>query len=105
VDASVVVCSVHQNHDYSYHADGEKGVWEGEEAQDYYRLLDGHRKFRTLADATLILEKSGVRKNYARWLVQIERGLQRCFSPIWFHLLDATRPVRHKIGLRQKVRM
>ena len=43
VDASSVVCAVHQNHDYGYHPDGEKGVWEGEEAQQNYQLLEGHR--------------------------------------------------------------
>ncbi len=105
VDASAEVCVVHQNHDYSYHADGEKGVWEGEEAQENYRLLDGHRKIRTLGDATLRLEKSGIHHNYARWVVRAKRELREWFSPIWFHLLDVTRPVRHKIGLRQKARM
>src|SRR5271165_1091004 len=42
VDASSVVCAVHQNHDYAYHPDGEKGVWEGEEAQQNYKFLEGH---------------------------------------------------------------
>ena len=28
VDGSAVVVAVHQNHDYSYHPEGEKGVWE-----------------------------------------------------------------------------
>jgi hypothetical protein len=95
---------VHQNHDYSYHADGEKGVWEGEEAQENYRHLEGPRKFRTLRDATFVLEKGGVHKNYGRWFVQLRRSLREWFSPVWFRLLNATRPVRHKIGLRQKAR-
>src|SRR5207245_10863586 len=105
VDASAAVCAVHQNHDYSYHADGEKGVWEGEEAQENYRLLDGRRKFRTLADATFVLEKGGVHENCKRWFVWLGRGLREWFGPVWFRLLDATRPLRHKIGLRQKARM
>jgi hypothetical protein len=104
VDASAAVCVVHQNHDYSYHADGEKGVWEGEEAQENYRHLEGPRKFRTLRDATFVLEKGGVHKNYGRWFVQLRRSLREWFSPVWFRLLNATRPVRHKIGLRQKAR-
>ena len=37
VDVSRVVRAVHQNHDYGYHPEGEKGVWEGEEAQENYR--------------------------------------------------------------------
>jgi hypothetical protein len=28
VDASDAVLAVPQNHDYAYHPDGEKGVWE-----------------------------------------------------------------------------
>ena len=53
VDASAAVVAVHQNHDYGYHPEGEKGVWEGEEAQENYRLHQG--KFRTLANATHLL--------------------------------------------------
>jgi len=104
VDASAAVCAVHQNHDYSYHADGEKGVWEGQEAQENYRLLESRRKFRTLRDATFALEKGGLRKNYRRGFVQLGRTLREWFSPVWFRLLNATRPLRHRIGLRQKAR-
>ncbi|HYL87067.1 MAG TPA: hypothetical protein VE263_22785 [Candidatus Angelobacter sp.] len=104
VDASAALCAVHQNHDYSYHSDGEKGVWEGEEAQENSRLLEDGRKFRTLRDATFVLNKSGLHRNYARWAARLERGLRGWLSSIWFRLLDATRPVRHKIGLRQKAK-
>ena len=54
VDASAAVVAVHQNHDYAYHPAGEKGVWEGEEARENYRLYEG--KFRTLANATHIFK-------------------------------------------------
>jgi hypothetical protein len=102
VDASAVVQAVHQNHDYGYHPDGEKGVWEGEEALENYRLLDGLRKFRTLENATHVLRPDGLRRNCRQWLVQPCRHAQRWLSSIWFRLLDLTRPVRHRIGLRQK---
>lgn len=102
VDASSVVCAVHQNHDYSYHPDGEKGVWEGEEAQENYRLLEGARKFRTLEDATFILEPRGLRRNHARWLARAKRQSRKWLTPIWFSFLNLTRPVRHRVGLRQK---
>jgi hypothetical protein len=39
LDISQVAMAVHQNHDYSYHADGEKGVWSGEEARQNYAFL------------------------------------------------------------------
>jgi hypothetical protein len=105
VDASPMVCAVHQNHDYSYHPDGEKGVWEGEEALENYRLLDANRKFLTLDNATHVLQTSGLRRNYRHWLVQAKRILQRTMAPVWFRLLDISRPLRHRIGLRQKARM
>jgi hypothetical protein len=102
VDASPVVCAVHQNHDYGYHPDGEKGVWEGEEAQQNYQLLDGHRKFRTLDNATHLLRADGFHRNYRHWLIQLKRNSYDYLSPAWFRLLNLTRPVRHRLGLRQK---
>jgi hypothetical protein len=104
VDMSEAVCAVHQNHDYSYHPDGEKGVWEGEEAQENYRLLDGNRKFSTLESATYLLQSNGLRTNYNRWFVGARRGFRERSNALWFHLLDFSRPLRHKIGLRQKIR-
>ena len=73
IDASAVVCAVHQNHDYGYHPDGEKGVWEGDEAQENYRLLEGHRKFATLENATHVLRADGFHRNYRHWIVQSKR--------------------------------
>lgn len=102
VDASSVVCAVHQNHDYGYHPQGEKGVWEGEEAQQNYKLLDGHKRFRTLENATHILRADGFHPNYRHWLVQGKRNSYDTLSPVWFRLLDLTRPLRHRLGLRQK---
>ncbi len=104
VDASEAVWAVHQNHDYSYHPDGEKGVWEGEEAQENYRLLEGNRKFNTLENAEYQLGPGGLRKNHARWLADARRGWRSVSRPIWFSFLDFSRPLRHKIGLRQRVR-
>jgi hypothetical protein len=102
VDASSMVCAVHQNHDYAYHPQGEKGVWEGEEAQQNYKLLDGHRKFRTLENATHVLCADGLHANHRHWLVQGKRNSYDLFSPAWFRVLDLTRPLRHRMGLRQK---
>ncbi|GAC1661760.1 MAG: hypothetical protein PVS2B2_28010 [Candidatus Acidiferrum sp.] len=104
VDVSPVVYAAHQNHDYSYHPDGEKGVWEGEEARENYALLEGNRKFRTLEDATHILQRNGLRRNYRRWSVRSKHDLRRWVTPLWFRLLDVSRPVRHWIGLRQKAK-
>ena len=102
IDASAVVCAVHQNHDYAYHPDGEKGVWEGEEAQENYKLLEGHRKFRTLENATHLLQTDGLHRNHHHWLVQLKRNSYDYLSPVWFRMLDLTRLLRHHIGLRKK---
>jgi len=102
VDASAVVLAVHQNHDYGYHPDGEKGVWEGEEARENYRLLEGHKKFRTLENATHLLRPDGTHRNYRHWAVQAKRNTSDYLSSVWFQLLKITRPVRHGLGLRQK---
>jgi hypothetical protein len=99
VDASSVVRAVHQNHDYGYHPQGEKGVWEGEEAQENYRLHDG--KFATLANATYLLTKRGMKQNYkAKWIGVRQLAAQR-LSQVWFGMLNLTRPARHRLGVRK----
>jgi hypothetical protein len=101
VDASAVVVAVHQNHDYAYHPQGEKGVWEGEEAQRNHALLGGERYFRTIENATHRLTLGGVRRNWRHWWALGKRTGTRAASRAWFAVLDATRPVRHRLGLRQ----
>jgi hypothetical protein len=101
VDASSVVRAVHQNHDYGYHPQGEKGVWEGEEAQENYRLHSG--KFATLANATYVMTKRGLRRNYkATWTAARQRTAER-LSRAWFGVLNLTRPARHRLGVRKGV--
>jgi len=102
VDLSSDVCAVHQNHDYSYHADGERGVWQGEEAQENYRLLENGRKFRTLKSAVYVLQSGRLRANPSRWLVLPARHVRGWFYRAWFSLLNLTRPIRHRLGLKQE---
>ena len=102
IDASAVVAAVHQNHDYGYHPEGEKGVWDGEEAQENYKLLEGHRKFATLENATHLLRADGLHRNYRHWLVQARRRAADSLSPAWFRFLNLSRPIRSRLGLRRK---
>lgn len=102
IDASGVVRAIHQNHDYDYHPDGKKGVWTGEEAQQNYKYLEGRKKFRTLENATHLLKPDGLHPNYRHWIVQTKRNTSDFLSSVWFQLLAITRPVRHRLGLRQK---
>lgn len=102
VDASAAVCAVHQNHDYSYHPDGEKGVWEGEEAQENYRLLENWRKYRTLESATHVLRSGQLCPNHARWLVAPKRHLRTLPSRLWHLFLKMSLPLRHRLGLKRE---
>ncbi|HET8965381.1 MAG TPA: hypothetical protein VFN20_04150 [Candidatus Acidoferrum sp.] len=100
IDASSEVVAVHQNHDYGYHPDGEKGVWQGEEAQENYRLHQG--KFATLANATHVLRSGKLKRNYKAGLVHFSGQARAAWSRLWFAWLDATRGVRHRLGLRSR---
>lgn len=101
VDASAVVHAVHQNHDYSYHPAGEAGVWQGEEAQQNYALLRGGR-FATLENATHRLMPNSLQTNYFHWVVQAKRRASSIGKSVWFGLLNLTRPLRRRLGLRQR---
>jgi hypothetical protein len=100
IDASDAVLAVHQNHDYAYHTDGEKGVWEGEEARRNYQLRKG--KFRTLASATHLLRGGEMKSNYKRWLVLGKYVSVSTFYAAWFKILDVTRPLRNRLKLHKR---
>jgi hypothetical protein len=102
VDATPVVRAVHQNHDYAYHPDGEAGVWQGAEAQQNYALLQGGRCFATMENATHRLTPAGLRPNHRHWAVQTQRKAAAVRNAVWFGMLKVTRPVRHRLGLRER---
>jgi hypothetical protein len=97
VDASGSVVAVHQNHDYSHHPLGFQGVMDGEEAQSNARLVGGRRHLFTIENAQYLLEKEGVKRNYRRLIADFK--VLR--SSAWYGMLGVTRPVRHRLGLRQ----
>jgi hypothetical protein len=61
VDVTQVVMAVHQDHDYSHHPDGQRGVFKGVEAQRNYRIVGGLQNALTVQDATHILDEDGIR--------------------------------------------
>lgn len=101
IDLSAAVQAVHQNHDYGYHPDGEAGVWQGKEAQQNYALLEGKR-FATLENATYRLTPKGLQTNYYHWVVEAKRRISSVRSAAWFGFLGLTRPLRTRLGLRQR---
>lgn len=102
VDVSTVVLAIHQNHDYAYHPDGEAGVWQGEEAQRNYALLEEGRCFRTMENATHLLTSTGFQRNLRHWTILARRKGHALASSSWFALLDWTRPLRDRLGLRRQ---
>lgn len=112
VDVSRAVVAIHQNHDYLHHPQGEAGVYDGEEAKLNFRLAGGWKHMRTIADAPLILTSSRLRSNWKRLGNKFRRNptlpwysdvLSYVWYPVWFRLLDITRPLRSALGLRSKI--
>ena len=109
VDASEVVCAVHQNHDYSHVPGGWKGVSGDEDAKRNLELAAGGAHLRTIEDARYRLTGRGIEENRLYWLVPARRrwrdvvrrlrGALR--TGLWHPALDATRPLRHALGLRE----
>jgi hypothetical protein len=111
VDVSPVVVAVHQNHDYSHHPQGESGAWHGEEAGRNARLAGGWSHLRTVSDASVAAGADGLRNNRGRYWMRSKRWFVetparfvrfRVWNPIWFAVLDVSRPLRSAVGLRAR---
>jgi len=101
VDTTAVIQAIHQNHDYSYHPDGEHGVWEGEEARQNYALLERWH-CATMEDATHQLTAHKLVRTYRHWLVAARWRLNFVWHGARLRALDATRTLRTRLGLRRR---
>jgi len=101
IDVSQAVVAIHQNHDYAHHPEGEKGIYEGEEARQNFAYMQGGR-YATLENATHRLTPNGLSYNYYHWVAQTKRKGKSAAYAVWFALLDLTRPLRRLLGLRQR---
>jgi hypothetical protein len=110
IDASAAVLAVHQNHDYGYHPQGKSGVFHGVEAGRNYELAGGWKHLRTIADATELLRRDGLKPNRLRHWAAARRYawqagrvlLHDGIEPLWFFFLRLTRPVRRRLSLRSE---
>lgn len=102
VDASKSVMAIHQSHDYSHRPNGYHGVWSGEEARRNAELAGGWQHHYTTDDATHRLSYDAVSLNYWRWSAPLRRACIHYLQPAWFSLLNFTRPLRHRLGIRQR---
>jgi len=107
VDASEGIIAVHQNHDYGYHPQGKPGVFHDEESGLNYKLAGGWRHLQTIADADEVLRKDSLNSNPLRYWAAAKRYVRQAFrvlfydilEPVWFLLLEITRPARRMLGL------
>jgi hypothetical protein len=80
------------------------------EAGRNYELAGGWKHLRTIADATEILCATGSKPNRMRHWAMLKRYLRQTgrvllhdlWEPLWFLLLNLTRPVRRRMGLRAR---
>jgi hypothetical protein len=64
IDATPTVLAIHQNHDYSHHPQGRRGVLAGAEAQDAWATAGHGAFFLDVRDATHILAPDGLRRKH-----------------------------------------
>jgi hypothetical protein len=110
VDASEVVCAIHQNHDYGYHPQGKQGVWSDELSRQNFKLAGGYWHMRSIESAAYRLTADKLSRNPFHYLVHgrfiLERHTEgfRAFvrNNVWHPFLDFTRPVRHALAIKQK---
>jgi hypothetical protein len=112
VDVSEVVCAVHQNHDYGYHAKGIEGVWKDADARRNLALAKADSRLATIEDAPYRLTPRGIEENSFYWLAPAKRSWRSVSkkvrgaarAAVWHPLLNVTRSVRHAIGLKKDSR-
>ena len=101
VDASKVMIAIHQNHDYSYLPDSGKPASMDDLTQRNVKLAGSWLHWQTVDSATHVLTSQGVRRHHLRpWLVPVHQNLHWLAAVVWFRILDVTRPVRYRLGLR-----
>jgi len=109
VDVSEMVCAIHQNHDYAYHAKGIEGVSNDEDARRNHQLAKADCRLGTIEDAPYRLTLRGIEKNGLYWFAPTKRSWRAVSKKVrgairtnfWHPLLNLTRPVRHSLGLRK----
>lgn len=103
IDASEMVIAVHQNHDYAYLGEGATAQQNKAEA-DYNGSMGDTRAWHYykygVDAATEILSEGRLRANHLAWLGPIKTRAITYLYYAWWACLGATRPIRHRLGLR-----
>jgi hypothetical protein len=102
VDASLVAVAIHQNHDYSYLPDSGKQAGQDDLTKRNLSFFGGWLHWQTTDSGTYVLTPHGVRRRYFReWTVPVRQNLYSTATKAWYHVLDLTRPARHRFGFRR----
>jgi len=108
IDATQVATVIHQNHDYSHHVKGRKGVYRGIEARRNVDLIGGIYHAFNIRDATHLLTSKGLKPatdiKHLRWRVERIPELSPQLMPI-AQLIKAVQVVRTsilKLGVKLK---
>jgi hypothetical protein len=101
IDASSVVVAVHQHHDYVYLRQGVAALHANAEADYNWKLGTGKAWHYYTVDAASDRIHSGrLRPTRTAWFGPIKSRFSRGFFLLWFGLLNITRPIRQRLGLR-----
>lgn len=106
IDATQVVTSIHQTHDYSHLQGGFSWYKQGRETAANLKLADGPEYLFCVADATHLLTQRGVRAALTVphlwrriYTLPVLRPRFRFLRPILTAILGTTRAIRAKVGL------
>jgi hypothetical protein len=109
VDATGMVVAVHQNHDYSTHPQGWQGMFYGDGSKTNFERAGGWSRLHTIEDATHRIAEHTIESCPLYRLAPARRAVRRVVKKVrdttrisvWHPLLDATRSLRHALGLRE----
>ena len=101
VNASPVVTAVHQHHDYSHVRGGREWSYRGPEAVRNIQLAGGRELLYGIDHASHILTSRRLRRQLPRprW-TRFDEHWDAWLGRVTWLALEATRPVRHRLGLR-----
>ena len=100
VDVGRSVVAVHQNHDYSYlHGVPNKGSTES--GYNWLLVSPYHWHHYTLDSANEVVSAGRLRRHRMPWFGPLKSRIHRVVCTLWFAALNATRPLRHRLGIRK----
>jgi hypothetical protein len=111
LDATRFVVPVHQNHGYTAASGRIKGVAIDALSMANLELIGGRGHMRHIKSSTHTITSEGrIALNWNRYTNQYtlinqklwQPFLYKTWLPVWHFLLDITRPVRSRLGLRSK---